>query len=136
MSKLYLSIASLSGALTVVLGAFGAHGLRGLVHPQLMHAFHTAVKYQMFHTFGLFVVALLILNYAKEQSTKNLLNYSAWSFILGTFLFSGSLYLIATQQIFGTRWAFLGPITPIGGLFLILAWILLFIAVQSAALKK
>lgn len=115
MTKLFLLIGSAYCMLSVVLGAFAAHGLKKHASEYAVDIFKTAAEYQMFHGLALILVAILI-----KQGLK--LNASGWLFSVGTLLFSGSLYLLAL-----TEWRFLGPITPIGGVCFILGWLLLMI---------
>lgn len=119
MQKLFLLIGTLLGALSVIVGAFGAHGLQKVLEAtNRQDTFETAVKYQFYHTFALILTALLM-----SKIDNKLLNYSGYAFITGIILFSGSLYaLIATQQ---TKF---GAITPIGGLAFVIGWVFLFIA--------
>ena len=111
--SLIVMAAGISGGLGVALGAFGAHGLRGRVEERLLETFQTAVQYQMIHTLALLIVAIMML-----QSGRNLtLDIAAGAFVVGIFLFSGSLYgLVLTDM----RW--LGPVTPLGGLCFIAGW--------------
>ncbi|MAD88753.1 MAG: hypothetical protein CMK64_03550 [Pseudoalteromonas sp.] len=115
MTKLFLLIGSAYCMLSVILGAFAAHGLKKHASEYAVDIFKTAAEYQMFHGLALILVAMLI-----KQGLK--LNASGWLFTFGTILFSGSLYLLAL-----TEWRFLGPITPIGGVCFILGWLLLMI---------
>lgn len=119
MAKLYLSIAAFLGAIGVILGAFGAHGLRNKVAENLLEAYKTGVHYQMFHALALFGVALLMQRWGEKTS----LIASGALFTLGVLLFSGSLYALTFG---GPRW--LGPVTPLGGLMIIGGWVALFIA--------
>ncbi|MGB1293448.1 MAG: DUF423 domain-containing protein [Pseudoalteromonas sp.] len=121
MIKLFLMAGSLFCMLSVVLGAFAAHGLKSRVSEYALGVFKTAAEYQMVHGLALIAVAILI---------KWGLNLTAagWFFIAGTLLFSGSLYLLAI-----TGWKWLGPITPLGGLCFIVGWLV--ILVQVARFK-
>lgn len=121
MIKLFLMAGSLFCMLSVVLGAFAAHGLKSRVSEYAIGVFKTAAEYQMVHGLALIAVAILI---------KWGLNLTAagWFFIAGTLLFSGSLYLLAI-----TGWKWLGPITPLGGLCFIVGWLV--ILVQVARFK-
>lgn len=119
IAKLFLIVAAANGLLAVALGAFGAHGLKGRLSAPMLSAYETAVQYHFYHTLALFGLAILI----QRLGEKALLLGSGYLFIAGMLLFSGSLYLLALG---GPRW--LGPITPLGGLALITAWLLLFIA--------
>lgn len=115
--KLFLVIAGISGFLSVALGAFGAHGLKDKLSPEMMEIFQKGVQYQFYHTFALLAVAILW----KLFPEANLFNTSAWLFIAGIIIFSGSLYVLSLS---GVRW--LGAITPVGGLCFLAGWLLLF----------
>lgn len=99
----------------VMAGAFGAHGLRNLVSERGLEVFQTAVTYQMYHSIGLVLLALL----AAQGLSRKLLAWSAGFFLAGILLFSGSLYLLVLTDL---RW--IGPITPIGGLCFMVGWAL------------
>ena len=121
--KIFFSIAGLSGALAVIIGAFGAHALKTKLSPEQLQTFETGVRYQMYHTFALIAVAFLF-----DKYNNGLLRYSGYLFTTGIVLFSGSLYLLATKSLFGIEsWTWLGPITPLGGLCFITGWILFLI---------
>ncbi|HLD53610.1 MAG TPA: DUF423 domain-containing protein [Sediminibacterium sp.] len=121
MHKGFIIIASFLGALAVALGAFGAHGLKNYATPAIINTFETAVKYQFYHVFALSITGIL---YAYFPST--LLALSGKFFIAGIAIFSGSLYLLTLFSIVGqNQFKWLGAITPIGGLLLIIAWILM-----------
>lgn len=119
MSKLFLLIAAALGGSGVMLGAFGAHGLRGKVAENLLEAYKTGVQYQLLHALALFGVALLLQNWGERTA----LLVSGALFTVGVLLFSGSLYGLTFG---GPRW--LGPVTPLGGLAMIAGWVALFIA--------
>jgi uncharacterized membrane protein YgdD (TMEM256/DUF423 family) len=123
IAKIFLSLGAISGALGVMIGAFGAHGLKSKLSDQMLTVYQTGVQYHFYHTFALLAVGLLAL---KFQS--GLLTSSGWSFLLGILLFSGSLYALSISGI-----KVLGAITPIGGLFFIIGWVLLAVAVIKAA---
>ncbi len=110
-------ISGISGGLSVALGAFSAHGLKKKLSPEMLSAFKTGVDYQFFHTFALALVGLSLISQNIDQSM--FLTWAAISFGIGIILFSGSLYLLAL-----TRKKIFGPITPLGGLFFILGWLL------------
>ena len=101
--------------LGVAFGAFGAHGLKSILSERMLEVFHTGVRYQMYHAFGLIVSGGALALY---QLT--LFRWATWAFLTGIFLFSGSLYVMSLT---GVRW--LGAITPLGGLFFITGWLLL-----------
>ncbi|WP_116105514.1 DUF423 domain-containing protein [Lewinella sp. IMCC34191] len=111
------------GALSVGLGAFGAHGLETLVTPDRLEIFHTGVRYSFYHTFALGLAAAL---YPSPSVDTRRLAASVWLWLIGTLLFSGSLYLLSLREVHGLPVGFLGPVTPIGGLLLIGGWISLF----------
>jgi uncharacterized membrane protein YgdD (TMEM256/DUF423 family) len=124
MLRRLLIIASIFGGLAVVLGAFGAHGLKKITNDDsILHSYQTAVQYQLYHALALFVVAMLM----QRQSSVSL-KWAGICFVTGIALFSGSLYLITYLKINGlsTDWA--GPVTPIGGLFFVTGWVFLLIA--------
>ena len=118
---LWFKFSAVFGALGVILGAFAAHGLKGRLSPESMSIFETAVKYQMYHAFALIGVGVLAM---RVESTS--IKLAGIFFILGTIIFSGSLYLLVATD---TKW--LGAITPIGGLALILGWVFVYVAVFS-----
>lgn len=113
MAKLFITLASLSGMLAVVMGAFGAHALKNRLDQYALGIFETAVQYHFYHTFALLAVGVISLS----QPQTTLLKTSGWLFILGLVVFSGSLYLLSFT---GMRW--LGAITPLGGLAFIGGW--------------
>jgi uncharacterized membrane protein YgdD (TMEM256/DUF423 family) len=116
----------LSGAIAVALGALGAHFLKskldtGLITPDQLNGFDTAVKYQMYHTLAMLALVLL----SKNMSHK-FINWAFNCFLIGIVMFSGSLYFLCTRNLLDAEWLkALGPITPIGGLFFIAGWIFL-----------
>jgi uncharacterized membrane protein YgdD (TMEM256/DUF423 family) len=123
IAKLFLSIGSISGALAVMLGAFGAHGLKDKLSEKMLANYMTGVEYHFYHTLALLIVGVIALHYPTKQLTA-----SGWAFTIGILTFSGSLYVMALTGI--TK---LGAITPIGGLFFIIGWILLAAAVLKSA---
>ncbi|MDA9679833.1 DUF423 domain-containing protein [Gammaproteobacteria bacterium] len=114
--KIAFIFATLAGAIGVVLGAFGAHALRGSIEPRLMETFQTAVQYQLIHALALLLVSLTM-GWLGESLA---LEISAYAFIAGITLFSGSLFGLVFTEI---RW--LGPVTPLGGLCFIVGWLAL-----------
>ena len=127
MSKVFLLIAALLGALSVVLGAFAAHGLKKIIPADAITTFETGVRYQFYHTFALLAVGILL-----ERFPAQTLVWSGYSFIGGIVLFSGSLYALALLNSTGNVGiSKIGIITPFGGLFFILGWILLFIGIMK-----
>jgi len=122
MAKLIISTASFLGALAVVLGAFGAHGLKSKLDEYSIGIFQTGVSYHFIHVGVLLLIGLMATKYP-----GSLLQWAAISMFVGILFFSGSLYLLATRSLLGIEsWSsFLGPITPIGGLFFIIGWVLM-----------
>ncbi len=127
MHKPYLIIAALLGALSVALGAFGAHGLQKIASSEIVEIYETGVRYQFYHTFALLAVGILYIWFPGR-----LMSLSGLFFIIGVMLFSGSLYLITfmkvAEKIIPSA---IGVITPIGGLFLIAGWVMLLVALVA-----
>jgi uncharacterized membrane protein YgdD (TMEM256/DUF423 family) len=119
MNQLFFLVGSLSGGMAVALGAFGAHALKARLTPDLLTTFETGVRYQMYHALAMLAVALAM----TRAATTSLLNVAGWLFVVGTLLFSGSLYLLCLAN---KRW--LGAITPFGGLAFIAGWVCLALA--------
>lgn len=103
----------------VVIGAFAAHGLKPLLSLKEVNNFETGVKYQFYHAFALIVLGLLGAHFPKGEKSFKL---AGLLFFTGIILFSGSLFLLSTQSLFKISIPLLGPITPIGGSFLIFGW--------------
>ena len=125
MDRLFITLGALSGCLAVAAGAFGAHSLRDRIAADLLDVFQTGATYQMYHALALLGVGLLLGRFSVGGSTW--LSASAWLFVAGTLLFSGSLYLLALT---GTRW--LGAITPLGGAAFLLGWLALAVGIWRA----
>ena len=113
--KGYIVIASLFAALAILFGAFGSHALKERLSAQSLEVYDIATRYLMFHALGIFLTALLGFQLPKESLEMPLV-----MMIVGTSIFSGSLYLIAMLDF-----KKLGMVTPIGGLLLIVSWLLL-----------
>lgn len=111
--RLFAAAGAISGFLAVALGAFGAHGLRQRLSPEMLAVFETGVRYQVYHALALFAVAWVASRWAGPQAL-----WAGWLFIAGTVVFSGSLYILATS---GTRW--FGAITPVGGICFLAGWL-------------
>lgn len=121
MNKKLLITASLLGLTSVVLGAFGAHGLKASISVESLQTFETGVRYQMYHALLLlFVGSSSVIN----QKTKQ---FTFYFILIGVIFFSGSIYGLATNQLTTFDFKTIAFITPIGGLLLIVAWILLVI---------
>ncbi len=112
-------IGALYGMLAVIFGAFGAHALKKTFSEEQLKSFETGVKYQMYHAILLVVLGF---NFGFNSSLET---YIVYCFIIGTFLFSFSIYGLCLSAAKGKKLRFLGPITPIGGLFLVIGWGLL-----------
>ncbi len=121
--KILLRFAACSAMISVVLGAFAAHGLKSKLSETLLNTFQTGVQYQMYHSLALILLAILY-----RQVPQSLLFYSAGFMFAGIILFSGSLYMLALTQL---KW--FGPITPIGGVCFIVGWALLIAAALKGA---
>ena len=119
MDRPFFILGSILGGLGVILGAFGAHILKARVEAGLLEIFETGERYQMYHALALLVVAAIMTRWP----TSGLLSVGGWLFLVGTILFSGSLYLLTVS---GALW--FGAITPIGGLAFVAGWICLAIA--------
>lgn len=120
MNKKILVTASLLGLTSVIIGAFGAHSLKELISIESQQTFETGVRYQMYHAILLLFVGVTSLI---KEKTKHIIYYLV---VLGLLLFSGSIYVLATNTLTTFDFKTIGFITPIGGLFLITAWFLLF----------
>lgn len=121
MSIKFIKIASIMMALSVGLGAFGAHALKEILDPYMKAVYNTAVEYQFYHSLGLFVVAF-VANYIESKKV----NLAGNIMFISTLIFSGSLYIMTVT---GLKW--LGAITPIGGTGFIIAWLLLFFSLKN-----
>ena len=125
-----LLLIGILGAISVSLGALGAHALKnklqtGLISADQLIGFDTAVKYQIYHTITMLGIVILKLNFSNK-----FLNWSYNLFFYGIVLFSGSLYFLCTRNLLGADWLkLLGPVTPIGGILFVLGWICLSISV-------
>lgn len=121
MYKPAMTSGALFATLAVILGAFGAHALKAKLSVEMLQVFETGVRYHFYHSFALLITGIAYLSYPD----KNLRLASSF-FIIGILLFSGSLYAMALLSINGASIGPIGIVTPIGGLFFILGWILLF----------
>jgi uncharacterized membrane protein YgdD (TMEM256/DUF423 family) len=117
VDRTFLMIGALAGGIGVALGAFGAHGLRGRLSPEMLNVFETGVKYHMYHALAILLVAALM-----GRMEARLLPVAGWCFTAGIAVFSGSLYALATSGV-----TMLGAITPIGGVAFLAGWICLVI---------
>jgi len=118
MDRLFFVLGSIAAFLGVALGAFAAHALKGSLAPELLAAFETGVRYQMYHALAL--LALLAVAWASTRWPGKVLNIGGGLLFAGTILFSGSLYALSLSGVRG-----LGMITPVGGLMLLAGWLCL-----------
>lgn len=127
MHRLFFKVASTLAALSVMLGAFGAHLLKKQLSPDDLSSYQTAVSYQMIHAIGIFIVGMMYRHY---KTKKN--EWAAYFFILGTLFFCGSIYLRllfnAIQLDFGKQIIMLAPV---GGIFFMLGWIFVGLSIPS-----
>ena len=126
MERKWIAIAAITGLVAVGLGAFGAHGLKDRIEPDQLAAFEVGVRYQMYHALALLGVAWVMARHPSRAASA-----AGASMLLGVLLFSGSLYGLSL-----TPWRWLGPITPIGGLLLMVGWALLAVAVMQGKKSK
>ncbi|WP_449400873.1 DUF423 domain-containing protein [Chryseobacterium wanjuense] len=116
MKTITLVFGAVYGMLSVILGAFGAHALKKILSLERLESFETGVRYQMYAAFFLLIIGYIL---KFETSTEK---WTSILMIVGTFLFSVSIYFLSLQDYLGTNLKFLGSITPLGGLFMILSW--------------
>jgi uncharacterized membrane protein YgdD (TMEM256/DUF423 family) len=109
--------ASFLGALTIAIGAFGAHGLKEIIDAKALSTFETGVRYQMYHVFAILVLGIATI--IPSNTKKWVFRF----FILGIIFFSGSIYLLSLNSLLPFNVKMIGFITPIGGLFFILGWL-------------
>jgi len=115
MKPVFLLLGALSALIGVGMGAFGAHGLKTVISPEMLAVYQTGVTYQMWHALGLIGIALI----PQQTPDSKLVNWAGWLMFTGIALFSGSLYLLVLLNL---NW--LGMITPIGGVSFLTAWLL------------
>ena len=115
MDRLFFAIGSISAFIGVAAGAFGAHGLKSRLSVEMLAIFETGVRYQMYHAFAILAVAWAVNRWPNTTAAM-----AGWCFVVGTLVFSGSLYLLSLT---GARW--LGAITPLGGVAFLIGWLLL-----------
>jgi uncharacterized membrane protein YgdD (TMEM256/DUF423 family) len=124
MHKGFLKTAAVIGLLSVALGAFAAHALKGMVSDHAVATFETAVRYQFYHVFALLATGILY-----KDFKFNILLWAGRFFIAGIFLFSGSLYILSiVQASVKPGYSWIGAITPFGGICFISGWLLLFVS--------
>ncbi len=123
MNKKIIITALLLGVISIILGAFGAHGLKNVLTIDQLSSFETGVKYQMYH--ALFLLFLSVTNVVSDKAKKTIFTLV----LIGVLIFSGSIYLLSTKDVTSIDITSIAFITPIGGLLLILSWIILLINV-------
>jgi len=123
MARKFALLGTIFAAISIALGAFGAHALKKVLSEAQLNSFEVGVRYQMYHALFLLLIANFTFLTGKE---KVVIMYLV---IIGVLLFSGSIFLLATSTITKLKTSFIGPLTPIGGLFLIASWIYLFYCV-------
>jgi uncharacterized membrane protein YgdD (TMEM256/DUF423 family) len=116
MDKKIISTGAILGMIAIILGAFGAHALKKVLSIEQLATFETGVRYQMYHALFLLFIGLTAM---LTEKTKKIIYYLVLS---GVFLFSGSIYLLATNDLTSFDFKVIGFVTPIGGLLLIVAW--------------
>lgn len=116
--NIWLAIGAINGLISVAAGAFGAHGLKASVTPEHLAVFETGARYHMYHALAIIAFAWL-----SSRSNGQLGNATGWCFLIGIIIFCGTLYAIPITKI-----SKLGAITPIGGVLLMIGWLLLAIA--------
>jgi uncharacterized membrane protein YgdD (TMEM256/DUF423 family) len=121
MDRAFGIIGALSGLLAVACGAFGAHALKERLAPDALQVWETAARYQMYHALALIGIALLLGRGGNPWAVR-----AGWGFVVGTLLFSGSLYALAWTGIRG-----LGAVTPLGGVAFIAGWLMLALAFRQ-----
>lgn len=125
MERKITLVASILGAVAIVLGAFGAHALKKVLSPDSLVSFETGVRYQLYH--ALFLLFIATTSLVQEAQKKQIFSMSCF----GVLFFSGSIYLLTTSTLTGIDFAPIGWVTPLGGALLISAWITLFISVYK-----
>lgn len=118
MKEFVLTIGGAYGGLAVIFGAFAAHALKIRLTDEQLKSFETGVKYQMYHALMLIIIGIIFPFLETSQVIM------AWCFILGTLLFSFSIYGLVLSASAGKKLVFLGPVTPFGGLLLVAGWII------------
>lgn len=127
MKELVLIMGGVYGTLAVIFGAFGAHGLKKYLDLEQLKSFETGVKYQIYHALLLIFTGFI---FPFKEFTENLMG---WFLIIGVFFFSFSIYGLVLSSARGRKMSFLGPVTPLGGLLLVMGWILFTINIVGIA---
>jgi uncharacterized membrane protein YgdD (TMEM256/DUF423 family) len=121
MERKIILTAAILGMTAIILGAFGAHALKEILSLQQLNTFETGIKYQMYH--AIFLLFIGTNQNISEKAKKRIL----YLIITGVLFFSGSIYLLATKDLTGFDFKLIGLVTPVGGLLLIISWLLLFV---------
>ncbi|PXV58376.1 uncharacterized membrane protein YgdD (TMEM256/DUF423 family) [Dysgonomonas alginatilytica] len=119
MKQFTLIIAGFYGLITIILGALGSHAFKKILSVDKLASFEVGIRYQMYHAIVLLILGLFL------SFTTPLERWSSLCLIIGTFLFSFTIYFLAFSEYWNINLKFLGPVTPIGGVFLIIGWVLL-----------
>jgi uncharacterized membrane protein YgdD (TMEM256/DUF423 family) len=120
--KTFVMIGGFMMALSVALGAFGAHALKASLEPRMFEIYNTAVQYQVYHALGMFAVAFL----AYLNPSNSQVKLSGYIMLGSTVIFSGSLYMLS---VLGIKW--MGAVTPIGGTGFIISWVFLALSINN-----
>jgi uncharacterized membrane protein YgdD (TMEM256/DUF423 family) len=130
MDRKIISTAAILGIIAIILGAFGAHALKKILSIEQITTFETGVRYQMYHAlFLLFIGTTTIISQKTKKRVYNLT-------VFGIFFFSGSIYLLATNSLTALDFKIFGFVTPLGGLFLIIGWVVLLFDLIMPEKKK
>jgi uncharacterized membrane protein YgdD (TMEM256/DUF423 family) len=116
MEKLFVIIGSILFCFAIILGAFGAHGLKEIISEQKLNSFEVGLRYQMFQSLAIIVLAL------NSKLFSFRLTNILWIMTAGVLLFSGSIYCLSLSELSGISFKFLGPVTPLGGTLLVSGW--------------
>ncbi|HEY4539901.1 MAG TPA: DUF423 domain-containing protein [Faecalibacter sp.] len=116
MKNIVLTIAAFYGMSSVILGAFGAHAFKKFLPEEKLASFEVGVRYQMYHAIALLAIGLFF------SFSNGMERSAAWCMMIGTFIFSVSIYFLSFADHWGVNLKFLGPITPLGGLLMLIGW--------------
>lgn len=127
MAKKWMAWGAALAMAAVALGAFGAHGLKAALTAERLDIFNTGVRYQFYHAFALLFLGL----WARVAPENTMIPRAGLAFLIGIFLFSGSLYLLSVRDLFDWPVAWLGPVTPLGGVAFIAGWGLVLLGIRA-----
>ena len=120
MQKYFIPLGSLLAGLAVIAGAFGAHALKTRIEADQLQVYETGVRFLFMHAFAIIICGMLLHHFPENRLVK----IAGKLFFWGTLFFSGSLFLLSTRDLLGiSSWHWLGPITPLGGLLFVSAWV-------------